>query len=142
MKIQYLDICLNIFSIKFLSIKYYLDICLNIYRYEMNNLFKAFNDSTRREILELLKNGDMTAGDIADQFEMSKPSISHHLDLLKQADLVVSIKQGQFVMYSLNMTVMDEILAWFVQFKTTVQKEEILVPKVEKPRIRLQINKS
>ena len=108
----------------------------------MNNLFKAFNDPTRREILELLKNGDMTAGDIADQFDMSKPSISHHLDLLKQADLVVSIKQGQFVMYSLNMTVMDEILAWFVQFKTTVQKEEILVPKVEKPRIRLQINKS
>ena len=108
----------------------------------MNNLFKAFNDPTRREILELLKNGDMTAGDIADQFEMSKPSISHHLDLLKQADLVVSIKQGQFVMYSLNMTVMDEILAWFVQFKTTVQREEIVIPKVEKPRIRLQVNKS
>ena len=108
----------------------------------MNNLFKAFNDPTRREILELLKNGDMTAGDIADQFEMSKPSISHHLDLLKQADLVVSIKQGQFVMYSLNMTVMDEILAWFVQFKTTVQKEEVLIPKAEKPRIRLQVNKS
>lgn len=108
----------------------------------MNNLFKAFNDPTRREILELLKNGDMTAGDIADQFEMSKPSISHHLDLLKQADLVVSIKQGQFVMYSLNMTVMDEILAWFVQFKTTVQKEEVLIPKTEKPRIRLQVNKN
>ena len=108
----------------------------------MNNLFKAFNDPTRREILELLKNGDMTAGDIADHFEMSKPSISHHLDLLKQADLVVSIKQGQFVIYSLNMTVMDEILAWFVQFKTTIQKEENLIPKVEKPRIRLQINKN
>ena len=108
----------------------------------MNNLFKAFNDPTRREILELLKNGDMTAGDIADHFEMSKPSISHHLDLLKQADLVVSFKQGQFVIYSLNMTVMDEILAWFVQFKTTIQKEENLIPKVEKPRIRLQINKN
>ena len=107
----------------------------------MNNLFKAFNDLTRREILELLKNGDMTAGDIADHFEMSKPSISHHLDLLKQADLVISVKQGQFVTYSLNMTVMDEILAWFVQFKTAVQQEEILIPKVEKPRIRLQINK-
>jgi ArsR family transcriptional regulator, arsenate/arsenite/antimonite-responsive transcriptional repressor len=109
---------------------------------QMNNLFKAFNDPTRREILELLKNGDMTAGDIADHFEMSKPSISHHLDLLKQADLVVAVKQGQFITYSLNMTVMDEILAWFVQFKTSVQKEEIIVPKIEKPRIRLQINKS
>lgn len=109
---------------------------------QMNNLFKAFNDPTRREILELLKNGDMTAGDIADHFEMSKPSISHHLDLLKQADLVVSLKQGQFVNYSLNMTVMDEILAWFVQFKTSVQKEKALVPKIEKPRIRLQVNKN
>jgi DNA-binding transcriptional ArsR family regulator len=107
----------------------------------MNTLFKAFNDPTRREILELLKNGDMTAGDIADHFEMSKPSISHHLDLLKQADLVISVKQGQFVTYSLNMTVMDEILAWFIQFKTVVQKEEIILPKVEKPRIRLQVNK-
>jgi ArsR family transcriptional regulator, arsenate/arsenite/antimonite-responsive transcriptional repressor len=108
----------------------------------MNNLFKAFNDQTRRDILELLKNGDMSAGDIADHFEMSKPSISHHLDLLKQADLVIAVKQGQFVIYSLNMTVMDEILGWFVQFKTSMQKEEVVVPKIEKPRIRLQINKN
>jgi ArsR family transcriptional regulator, arsenate/arsenite/antimonite-responsive transcriptional repressor len=84
----------------------------------MNILFKALNDHTRREILEMLKEGDMNAGDIADKFNMTKPSISHHLDLLKQADLVVSVKKGQFVEYSLNMTVMDEIMAWFVQFKT------------------------
>lgn len=83
----------------------------------MNLFFKALNDPTRRAILEMLKNGDMAAGDIADCFNMSKPSISHHLDLLKQADLVIAIKQGQFVFYSLNMTVMDEIFAWFVQFK-------------------------
>jgi ArsR family transcriptional regulator, arsenate/arsenite/antimonite-responsive transcriptional repressor len=83
----------------------------------VNNLFKALNDSTRREILEMLKHSDMTAGDIADRFEMSKPSISHHLDLLRQADLVVSVKKGQFVHYSLNMTVMDEVLAWVVQFR-------------------------
>ena len=49
----------------------------------MNILFRALNDATRREILELLKDGDMTAGDIADHFDMSKPSISHHLDLLR-----------------------------------------------------------
>lgn len=85
----------------------------------MNILFKALNDHTRREILEMLKEGDMNAGDIADKFNMTKPSISHHLDLLKQADLVVSVKKGQFVEYSLNMTVMDEIMAWFVQFKTS-----------------------
>ncbi len=84
----------------------------------MNILFKALNDATRREILEMLKSGDMNAGDIADRFNMTKPSISHHLDLLKQADLVISVKKGQYVEYSLNMTVMDEIFSWFMQFKT------------------------
>lgn len=87
----------------------------------MNNLFKALNDVTRREILEMLKDGDMTAGDIADKFDMSKPSISHHLDLLRQANLVVSVKRGQFIHYSLNMTVMDEVMAWFVQFKSPIK---------------------
>jgi ArsR family transcriptional regulator, arsenate/arsenite/antimonite-responsive transcriptional repressor len=88
----------------------------------LNNLFKALNDVTRREILEMLKDGDMTAGDIADKFDMSKPSISHHLDLLRQANLVISVKQGQFIHYSLNMTVMDEVMAWFVQFKSPTKK--------------------
>ena len=82
----------------------------------MNALFKALNDPTRREILELLKNGEMTAGDIADKFNMTKPSISHHLDLLKQAGLVEAEKDGQFIYYSLNVSVIDEILKWFVQF--------------------------
>ena len=84
----------------------------------MNTLFKALNDQTRREILELLKEKDMTAGDIADQFNISKPSISHHLDLLKQAGLVTAVKEGQFIYYSLNTTVMDEILKWIMQFKS------------------------
>ncbi|MCP4438122.1 MAG: winged helix-turn-helix transcriptional regulator [Aureispira sp.] len=83
----------------------------------MNTLFKALNDKTRREILELLKKGDMTAGDIADQFSISKPSISHHLDLLKQADLVVGTRQGQYIYYSLNMSVLEEVIKWFVNFK-------------------------
>ena len=84
----------------------------------MNQLFKALNDPTRREILELLKEKDMTAGEISDQFNISKPSISHHLDLLRQAGLVVSVKEGQFVSYSLNTTVMDEMLKWIMQFTT------------------------
>lgn len=84
----------------------------------MNSLFKALNDNTRREILELLKKRDLTAGEIADQFNISKPSISHHLDLLKQAGLVQAVKEGQYIYYSLNTTVMDEIVKWFVQFKT------------------------
>ncbi|MBN9380462.1 MAG: winged helix-turn-helix transcriptional regulator [Chitinophagaceae bacterium] len=83
----------------------------------MNIVFKALNDSTRREILELLQDKDLTAGQIADQFSISKPSISHHLDLLKQAGLVVSVKQGQFIYYSLNTTVVEEILKWFLRFK-------------------------
>ena len=84
----------------------------------MNLLFKALNDATRREILALLKDGDKTAGEIADRFSISKPSISHHLDLLKQAGLVEAVKQGQFIYYSLNTTVVDEIAKWFIQFKT------------------------
>lgn len=82
----------------------------------MNVLFKALNDPTRREILEMLKEKDMTAGDIADCFHISKPSISHHLDLLRQAGLVVSVKEGQFIKYSINTTVMDDILKWMMQF--------------------------
>ena len=84
----------------------------------MNALFKALNDSTRREILELLKKSDLTAGEIADRFKISKPSISHHLDLLKQAGLVQSVKEGQFIFYSLNTTVMDEIVKWFIELRT------------------------
>jgi len=82
----------------------------------MNSLFKALNDPTRRKILELLRKKDLTAGEIADGFNISKPSISHHLDLLKQAGLVVSVKEGQFIYYSLNTTVMDDLMKWLFQF--------------------------
>lgn len=82
----------------------------------MNLLFKALNDPTRRSILEMLKKNDMTAGEIADQFSFSKPTISHHLDLLRQAGLVESAKRGQYIYYSINTTVMDEIFSWFMQF--------------------------
>jgi ArsR family transcriptional regulator len=88
----------------------------------MNSIFKALNDATRRAILELLQKGDMTAGDIADQFHISFPSISHHLDLLKQAQLVTTRKEGQYVYYSLNTTVTDEIVKWLMQLKTKKKK--------------------
>ncbi|MBN9485396.1 MAG: transcriptional regulator [Bacteroidetes bacterium 43-93] len=83
----------------------------------MDKLFKALNDQTRRDILELLRKKDMTAGEIADHFHISKPSISHHLDILKQAELVDADKQGQFIYYSLNTTVVDEFLKWLMKFK-------------------------
>ncbi len=82
----------------------------------MNLLFKALNNPTRRGILELLKDKDMSAGDIASKFNISWPSVSHHLDLLKQAGLVVAIKEGQYQYYSINTTVMDEMLKWMMQF--------------------------
>ncbi len=80
----------------------------------MNIIFKALNDQTRREILDLLKQKNLTAGEIADQFNISKPSISHHLDLLRQAGLVVSVKEGQYIYYSINTTVMDEVVKWII----------------------------
>ena len=84
---------------------------------EMNIVFKALNDATRREILEMLHKNDLSAGEIAEKFDISFPSISHHLDLLKQAQLVSTKKEGQYVYYSLNTTVMDEIVKWLLQFK-------------------------
>ncbi len=84
----------------------------------MNTVFKALNDPTRREILALLQERDMTAGEIVEKFNMSGPSISHHLDLLKQAKLVIAEKDGQFIYYSLNTTMVDEIMKWFLQFKS------------------------
>ena len=84
----------------------------------MNIIFKALNDPTRRQILQLLQEKDMTAGEIVERFKISGPSISHHLDLLKQAKLVMAEKEGQYIYYSLNTTVVDEIMKWFLQFKT------------------------
>lgn len=61
----------------------------------LNDAFKALSDPTRRKILELLQEKDMTAGEIADSFQISKPSISHHLSILKNADMVLDERQGQ-----------------------------------------------
>jgi len=83
----------------------------------MDLLFKALNDPTRREILKLLKQKDLNAGEIADAFNISKPSISHHLEILKNADLVSSEKQGQFVMYSINTTMLDDLLSFILKLK-------------------------
>jgi ArsR family transcriptional regulator, repressor of sdpIR and other operons len=80
----------------------------------LNLLFKALRDPTRRRILEMLKKRDLTVGEISDAFEMSTPSISYHLDLLKHAQLVSARKNGQFVTYSLETTVLEDSLGWLV----------------------------
>jgi DNA-binding transcriptional ArsR family regulator len=90
----------------------------------MNILFKALDDPTRRKIIEMLRERDMTAGEIADAFDISKPSISHHLDLLKQANIVLSIKQGQFITYSLNVSVFEEMLKWVFDIMQTKKTKE------------------
>jgi DNA-binding transcriptional ArsR family regulator len=82
----------------------------------MNTMFKALGDKTRREILEMLRKKDLTAGEIADAFNISKPSISHHLDILRQAKLIASVKEGQFMVYSLNTSEVDEIIKWLYKF--------------------------
>jgi ArsR family transcriptional regulator len=84
----------------------------------LNILFKALNDPIRRDILDLLKDKDMSAGDIAEHFNIGKPTISHHLDLLRQAGLVTSSKQGQFIIYSISTTVLDNMLQWIYQIKS------------------------
>ena len=81
----------------------------------MNDAFKALSDGTRREILRLLQAGDMNAGEIASHFDISRPSISHHLNVLKNAKLVQAERNGQEIIYSLNTTVMQEFVATLLQ---------------------------
>ncbi|MEE0006839.1 MAG: autorepressor SdpR family transcription factor [Ruminococcus sp.] len=76
----------------------------------MGDVWKALADSTRRKILSLLKDKDMNAGEIANEFNMTKPSISNHLNILKQADLVDAEKVGQNVNYSLKTSVLQDVL--------------------------------
>lgn len=78
--------------------------------------FQALSDGTRRQILRYLKERDMTAGEIAEKFLSSKPTISHHLSILKQADLVSDHRSGQTIVYSLNTSVFEEILEWIMDF--------------------------
>lgn len=77
-----------------------------------NEAFKALADPTRREILRLLRGGEKTAGEIALRFDMSKPSMSHHFAVLKQADLIASRREGQQIVYFLNTTAVEDLLAF------------------------------
>ncbi|PDM40783.1 autorepressor SdpR family transcription factor [Geobacillus sp. LYN3] len=91
---------------------------------KINLVYKALADPTRRDILNLLKNRDLTAGEIADHFRISKPSISHHLNLLKQADLVHAEKEGQYIYYSINTTVLQDVLVWLLSLQEGERKKE------------------
>lgn len=83
----------------------------------MNDVFKALSDPTRRQILEMLSKNDMCAGDIADAFNISKPSISNHLTILKNAKIIDAKRDGQNIIYSLNTTVFHDVVKWFYGLK-------------------------
>jgi ArsR family transcriptional regulator len=78
----------------------------------INLAFKAIADPTRREILRMLRHEEMTAGDLAERFDMTKPSMSHHFSVLKEAGLLTSRREGQTIWYALNTTVVEDVLAW------------------------------
>lgn len=83
----------------------------------MNTLFKALGDPTRLEIVRLLRDRSRTPSELLEQLRIAQPTLSHHLDILKRADLVETRREGQFIRYSLNMSVLDMALEFFVTMK-------------------------
>ena len=77
-----------------------------------NDTMKALSDPTRREILDLLKKGSMTAGEIGENFDMTGATISHHLSQLKKSGLITESREKNFIRYSLNASVLEEVLLW------------------------------
>lgn len=89
----------------------------------LQRTFKALSDLNRREILNLLKEGPMTAGEIAEHFQVSGATVSHHLSVLKEAGLVLDDRRGKYIYYELNMSVVDELLGWVSALKGDDQNE-------------------
>ena len=83
----------------------------------LQNTLKALADPIRREILNLLKNGPLSAGEIVDHFSVTGASISRHLSLLKEADLIRDRREGKFIYYELNASVLEEIMLWITDLK-------------------------
>ena len=83
----------------------------------LQNTLKALSDPIRREILNLLKSGRLSAGDIADHFPVTSASISRHLSVLKEADLIRDTREGKFIYYDLNASVLEEIMLWVKDLK-------------------------
>jgi ArsR family transcriptional regulator, arsenate/arsenite/antimonite-responsive transcriptional repressor len=81
----------------------------------MDAVFKALSDPTRREILRILSHGEKTAGELAEGFDMTKPSMSHHFAVLKEAGLIISRREGQQIWYRINSTVAQDVIAWVME---------------------------
>ena len=111
----------------FVSATIHLDNYLNVKCGEemgFQESFKALSDKTRREILNLLKEGDMSAGDIAAKFSMTQATVSHHLSVLKEAGLISDRREGKYIMYELNTSVIEEIMTWFMELKGADDNEK------------------
>ena len=90
----------------------------------LQNTMKALSDPIRREILNLLKAGRLSAGEITDHFDVTGAAISRHLSVLKEADLIRDQREGKFIYYELNASVLEEILLWIVDLKGENQHDE------------------
>ncbi|MDO4976111.1 MAG: autorepressor SdpR family transcription factor [Eubacteriales bacterium] len=90
----------------------------------LNNTMKALSDPTRRAILNYLKEGSLTAGEIAGKFDMTPATISHHLSILKKADLINEQRQKNFIYYSMNASVLEEVFLWISALKGDVSHDE------------------
>ena len=91
-----------------------------------SDTFKALSDPVRLEILNMLKkNGRMNAGEIADNFDLSKATISHHLKILREQDLIYETKEKNFIYYELNTSVFEDILTWIVKFRGEDNEKQI-----------------
>lgn len=88
----------------------------------LNEVFKAIADPTRREILRLLRHEELSAGEVAAHFDMSKPTMSHHFAVLKEAGLITSRREGQTIWYSLDTTVLEDVLAWSMEMARGARK--------------------
>ena len=83
----------------------------------IQNTMKALSDPIRREILNLLKSGRMSAGEIADHFPVTDASISRHLSVLKEADLIRDTREGKYIFYELNASILEEVMLWLTGLK-------------------------
>lgn len=90
----------------------------------LQNTLKALSDPIRREILNLLKNGKLSAGEIVEHFPVSGASISRHLSVLKDADLIRDTRQGKFIFYELNTSVLEEVMLWITDLKGDVDNDK------------------
>jgi len=89
----------------------------------MDAVFKALSDPTRREILRILSHGEKTAGELAEGFDMTKPSMSHHFAVLKEAGLIISRREGQQIWYRINSTVAQDVIAWVMELVDRGEKK-------------------